>query len=117
MNRVIEGLSDRVLRPYRDHHCEALEARFGQKPQRGRMSAVDHTRTYSTPRHHVWNAAMTGHSGANVGHVALFGPRIARSRRSRKCQEPKLIPSVDSPRLCDTPDGVNHHVHIHESRR
>ena len=81
------------------------------------MNASGHECAFSALRHHVWNAAMTGHSGANVGHEVHVGPRIARSRRSRICQEPKLIPSVDSPRLCDTPDGVNHHIHIHELRR
>ncbi len=40
MIRIIESLPGGGLRPYRDHHCEVLEVRFGEKPQIGRMSEL-----------------------------------------------------------------------------
>jgi hypothetical protein len=39
MNRVIEDLPDGVLRPYRDHHLDPLEVRFGREQKTGRMTA------------------------------------------------------------------------------
>ena len=67
MIRVTEGLPGGILRPYRDHHCEALDVRFGQKPRIGRMSELGQTATFDTRWPCVWNAPMNRHSGPNVG--------------------------------------------------
>jgi hypothetical protein len=57
----------RAVWPYRDHHSEPLEARFGLEPQTGRRAALGHEPTFAACQRSVWNATVNRHSAPKVG--------------------------------------------------
>ena len=85
-----------ALRPYPDDHWVPLEVGYGLELQTGRRAASGHEPTFVACQRSVWKAAITGHSGPNVGN-AWDNPPHERPDRFRRRYAPLLEIGLERP--------------------